>query len=298
MIYVDQLCITDEAIALESSKLKQFYSSKLSDQSIKELDKYFKELATNRLIRLAVLKQHASLNVSSEEEKKLNEETQIQFNQMIDYYGGIEKFYEYFKIKKFNIDNIKPNIYKSLEFDLLLSKLKKQAMTNISTQDIPPERLETYYENNKQQFHVEECIRVAHILIQKSRSSTLAINIEKEVKSRHLLGGEQFYNLAKEFSDCPSKKNGGDLGYVKRNQTEKPFEETAFKLSINEISPLIESKYGWHIIKKLDHISQGNVSLEKAKEQIISAIINEDIDDYVRNIIEKLVQKSKIEYQK
>ncbi len=64
--------------------------------------------------------------------------------------------------------------------------------------------------------------------------------------------GEDFATLAEAYSDCPSSAQGGDLGFFKRGMMVKPFEDAAFALDINEISQIVESDFGFHIIKLLE----------------------------------------------
>ncbi len=84
--------------------------------------------------------------------------------------------------------------------------------------------------------------RASHILV---RDRSMAQSIEKKLKE-----GARFENLAKEFSTCPSKSKGGDLGWFGPGQMVKPFEEAVKKLSNGRISGLVNTQFGWHIIKK------------------------------------------------
>ncbi len=87
-------------------------------------------------------------------------------------------------------------------------------------------------------------IKCSHILVKK-QSEALAIQ-------ERLKQGEKFGKLAKELSIDPgSAKKGGNLGYFGRGAMVKPFEEVAFKLQIGEVSDLVKSEFGYHIIKRL-----------------------------------------------
>ena len=86
-------------------------------------------------------------------------------------------------------------------------------------------------------------IKCSHILVSK-QSEALAI-LER------IKNGEKFGNLAKELSlDSPSAKRDGNLGYFGKGMMVKPFEETAFKLQVNEVSQPVKSEFGYHIIKR------------------------------------------------
>ena len=68
---------------------------------------------------------------------------------------------------------------------------------------------------------------------------------------RKLMLGESFEDLAKEYSNCASSKNGGNLGGFAKGIMVKPFEEVAFNLQVGEISQPVQTKFGYHIIKRL-----------------------------------------------
>jgi parvulin-like peptidyl-prolyl isomerase len=87
-------------------------------------------------------------------------------------------------------------------------------------------------------------VHCAHILVKTDREA-------REVVAR-LEKGEKFANIAKDVSLCPSKKRGGDLGTFGRGQMVKDFEAAAFALQKGQISPIVKTKYGYHLIKRLE----------------------------------------------
>jgi parvulin-like peptidyl-prolyl isomerase len=80
------------------------------------------------------------------------------------------------------------------------------------------------------------------------------VKTEKEAQSvlERLKNGEKFTNIASEVSVCPSKKRGGDLGTFGRGRMVREFEQAAFALQKGQISPTVKTKFGYHIVKRLE----------------------------------------------
>lgn len=83
--------------------------------------------------------------------------------------------------------------------------------------------------------------KASHILV---KDKALAEKLLKQIKA-----GARFEELAKDFSTCPSKSKGGDLGWYGPGKMVKEFEAAADKLSVNRISPVVKTQFGYHIIK-------------------------------------------------
>gem|GEM_PF-888537 len=118
-------------------------------------------------------------------------------------------------------------------------------------------------------------IRASHILI-----STAKLDAEGKAKAKEKIesllkqirAGASFEELAKAHSDCPSRINGGDLGYFKRGKMVKEFEDVAFALKIGEVSDVVETPYGYHIIKLTGQKSlTANVPDTKAEQELLTA---------------------------
>jgi peptidyl-prolyl cis-trans isomerase C len=88
----------------------------------------------------------------------------------------------------------------------------------------------------------------------KVHCTHILVKTEKEANTvlERLKKGEKFANIAKEVSLCPSGKRGGDLGTFGRGKMVKEFEEAAFALQKGQISPIVRTKFGYHIIKRLE----------------------------------------------
>jgi parvulin-like peptidyl-prolyl isomerase len=88
----------------------------------------------------------------------------------------------------------------------------------------------------------------------KVHCSHILVKTEKEAKDilERIGKGEKFTNIARECSLCPSKKKGGDLGFFGRGMMVKEFEKVAFTLQKGEMSPIVKTKFGYHVIKRLE----------------------------------------------
>ena len=122
--------------------------------------------------------------------------------------------------------------------------------------NVDESEVHAFYLENQQKFIQPEKIRARHILIQVKPQ---AGNEEKENASRLLAGikqeidsGASFESLAKETSQDSSAAAGGDLGYFERGQMVKPFENAAFSLEQGEVSGIIETRFGFHLIQLVD----------------------------------------------
>ncbi len=106
-----------------------------------------------------------------------------------------------------------------------------------------------------------EKAHAAHILLMYKGSDGASESITRTKEEAYqeiqkllerINAGEDFAALAKEYSNCPSSKNGGDLGEFSKGDMVKPFEDAVFKLKKGKISGIVETSYGYHIIKRLN----------------------------------------------
>lgn len=87
-------------------------------------------------------------------------------------------------------------------------------------------------------------VRASHILVPK-------LSLAQEIKKQLLSGsGVSFEKLAQKYSECPSRKRGGDLGFFRRGQMVKEFEQAVYSMKIGEISDPVKTQHGYHIIKR------------------------------------------------
>jgi peptidyl-prolyl cis-trans isomerase D len=128
------------------------------------------------------------------------------------------------------------------------------------------------YENEKDRFRMPDRVKVRHILLKttgKAPEEDAKMKTKAEDLLKQIRGGADFADLARKNSEDPgSAQKGGDLDWVVRGQTVKQFEETAFSLKPKEISNVVKTEYGYHIIQVLDREAAQLKTFEEVRSQI------------------------------
>ncbi|MBN1906552.1 MAG: SurA N-terminal domain-containing protein [Deltaproteobacteria bacterium] len=138
------------------------------------------------------------------------------------------------------------------------------------------EDLSAYYEDNLDMFTQEKQVKASHILFKTAPEATDEEVKKIEEKAASVLErakkGEDFAALATEFSEDTTKSKGGDLGYFTQGRMVKEFEDAAFALEPGQISELVKTDYGYHIIKVEDKKERSVKTYEEAKAQVDSIL--------------------------
>jgi peptidyl-prolyl cis-trans isomerase C len=113
---------------------------------------------------------------------------------------------------------------------------------------------------------------------------------------RRIEKGESFAGLAKEFSDCPSGEAGGDLGFFSRGDMVEEFEDAAFKLEKGELSGIVESEFGFHLILLTEREAGSLIPYDTVRPDLESYLLDEKIQNAVLDHIDTLMKKARIEY--
>jgi len=164
---------------------------------------------------------------------------------------------------------------------------------------ISDEESKVFYDTNPDLFKQSEQVKASHILIKVEPDADEMKKSEAKEKIKtiqlKLKKSEDFAALAKEFSECPSKTNGGDLGYFQRGQMVKSFEDVAFALKPKEISDIVETQFGYHLIKVVDKKPGKTIPYDNVKDDLAQHLKQEKTKEEVKIYIQKLREKSKIE---
>lgn len=247
----------------------------------------FREQILEKLIEDELIVQEAEKEKITVDEKEVDDQL-ANFKKQIE---SNKDYKEY--LTKNNIDDA--FLRNKMKMDSLLRdfKLAFEKQHPISEED-----LSKYYDENLEQFRINE-VRASHILIKTVDDNRVPLpekeKAEAKVKAQAILdkikAGEDFATLAKENSEDPgSGANGGDLGFFPKGQMVKPFEEAAFSMKVGDLSDLVESDYGYHIIKVTDKKDETSTFAE-VKDRIKTILTDKAYQDY----ISELKSKAKIE---
>jgi peptidyl-prolyl cis-trans isomerase C len=156
-----------------------------------------------------------------------------------------------------------------------------------------------FYEQNPAFFFRPEQVRASHILILVSpdageeEKSEARSRIE-EIRER-IAAGEDFAELAGRFSEDNSSANGGDLGYFQREQMVKPFADAAFALEVGQISEVVTTEYGFHLIRVTDRREESVVPYEQVQLQIFEYLHREKVMVAIEELAAQLRSQAEIE---
>ena len=137
---------------------------------------------------------------------------------------------------------------------------------------VSEEEIRKFYDQNPDKFRQEESVRARHILIGLDNKAGIeekkGAREKAEKLHKELVIGADFATLAKDNSTCPSSKQGGDLGYFSKGRMVPQFEQAAFALEPGGLSDVVETPFGYHIIKLVDRKKAEEISLSSAEDKI------------------------------
>jgi peptidyl-prolyl cis-trans isomerase C len=208
-------------------------------------------------------------------------------------FSNEDEFKKWLSLNKLSEDSFKSQFKEEMTIQQLVDKKFADKIT------VSDEETKTFYNSNPEYFKKPEQVKASHILIKADPKADEAQRAQarkkiEEVQQR-LKKGEDFAALAKEFSQCPSSAQGGDLGYFGRGQMTKPFEDAAFAMAPGEVSNIVETDFGFHIIKTVDKKPASVMAYEDVKERLGQYLKQNKLKDQVKVYVGQLKEKAKVE---
>ena len=235
--------------------------------------------------------------LDSEKQKLIEKNPQLKENLLQQYIQGIV-ISKLAKKKGFDKNlELKEQLEMITDNYIAIEYLKKEVANKV---EVSEEDIKAYYESHKDEFKTPEMVRSRHILIKtdpsasdndKKNAKEKAEDILKKIKS-----GEDFAKLASDISDdTGSKPKGGELGFFPKGRMVKSFEDAAFSLNPGEVSEIVETQFGYHIIKVEEKKEPGMEPFDTAKEKIKQKLLQERTKTKVTEFIEKAMKEANIE---
>ena len=175
--------------------------------------------------------------------------------------------------------------------------IKGEVLVKISVTD---QDAEAYYKAHQDEYRTPESARARHILIRADRSAPEAQKKEARGKAEEVLkkvkAGGDFAKLASEYSEDPgSKQNGGDLGFIQKGRMVPEFERAVFSLKPGQVSDVVETQFGYHIIKVEDRKESAVEPYDKVKDKVKEKVLNDQRKAKAEEYINAAMKDAKAE---
>ena len=269
--------------------LKKYKKYGMKHQKNPELIERLQKKALSKAIDHELIYQESQKLTITDLDKKIDQKLQ----KVKRKYGTEERFERNLKRRNLTAQSLRESLKKNIYID---EYLKKQG---ISEPEIPEGDIRSFYDSNPKNYYREESVKVSHILIkvdenagpkEKKKARKKAEKIRKEI-----LEGKDFAEMAKEHSDCNSASGGGSLRYIQKGYMPEGFDKVAFALDKGAVSEVVETKFGYHIIKVSEKTPEGVTPYAEVKDFIKKFLQEDESKKKLTAHITELKGKAKIE---
>jgi peptidyl-prolyl cis-trans isomerase C len=244
-------------------------------------------LVSVRLLSQEALKQNISVDKN---------EVDMAFNTIRRRFTSEQQFLDALAEAELSIDQFTNNLTKEIMVQKLLEQQIGSQMEDISDEDALK-----YYNEHGQEFVQNEQIRVHHILIKVSQTAAPEKVKNAENKAHRILErikkGEDFEKLARQYSEDPSALKSGDIGFFSRGDMIKNFEDAAFALKVGEVSDLVRTPLGFHIIRMDERKTSQKVPFKEVKIEIKLRLKQQRSNMLFEQYVEELKSKANIRFR-
>ena len=224
-----------------------------------------------------------------------------QVEQVIRQVGGRENFIKALAAQKLSEDAFRKELAKGCRVDMLV----QQACSGVA--EPTEQEVAEYYAAHQAEYVAQPQVLAQHILVKTegldAADKVQALDKIKAIRARIVAAGDAgevgqaFCAEARENSDCPSGAQGGSLGWFGPGMMVPEFDKAAFAMKCGEVSDVIETQFGYHIILKTDEKSGGPQTLVDVADQIRDLLRHEARGRAMDAVVAELREKAKIEYR-
>ncbi len=285
---VNGVVITREDLDRQLTQYKQYFAKMgipVREAQMKELEKD----VLNGLIGRELLYQESQRTGTKVDAKTISE----QLDKIKKQFPS-EKEYEKELAKN---DLTEADLTAQLQKELTIKQYIDQKLSGKT--DVSEQEAKAFYDENLDKFKSPAQVRASHILIKVDPEADEAKKAETKKKMEdiqaRLKNGEDFAALAKEYSECPSAAKGGDLDYFSHGKMDPTFEEAAFGLEPGQVSDIVKTSFGYHLIKTVDKKPETTATFDEAKDKIIKNLSQQKFQKQVLELTKELRNKSEVE---
>lgn len=296
--YVNGELISQEAVQFELDRLVKFYMSHgMTQEEVKKNLPKLVERAQEQAIGAKLLFARAEQLDIAVDPRAVDAQVQNVIQQV----GGRENFIKALAQQKISEDDFRKELKKGCRVDALV----QQACSEVPE---PAEKdIADYYTAHKDEFVASPQVLAQHILVKTegmdAADKVQALDKIKAIRARIVANkdpgelGQAFVREAQENSDCPSGQQGGSLGWFGRGMMVPEFDQAAFSMKCGEVSDVIETQFGYHIILKTDEKGGGPQTLVDVSDQIRDLLRHEARGRAMDAFVAELREKATIEYK-
>ncbi|MDP5275728.1 peptidylprolyl isomerase [Chengkuizengella axinellae] len=249
----EQSSLDSEIVATVNGE--EISQDKLFDLMVQQLGKESTDALIQQLIDEALVSQELEKEGLAVTEEDIANGVTKEIEFFKSSFGSDEEVEAYLMQYGMSLEDYEKLVEDMIPFQLQIEKLFESKV------EVTEEDVAAYYEENLAYYTEEEQVQASHILVE-----TLE---EAEDLLQQINDGADFAELAKTYSTDPgSGANGGDLGFFGRGMMVPEFDEAAFNLSVGEVSEIVQTDFGYHIIKVTDKKEASKATLEEKQEEI------------------------------
>ncbi|MFH1680630.1 MAG: peptidylprolyl isomerase [Candidatus Eisenbacteria bacterium] len=282
LITVDGTEITNSDVEHELARLTRHLGERYTPAQVDQMRAQLGEQARENLIHKVLLAKAADEENVRVEEADLVEKIDQFRNSLPD----TNAYTDYLRGLGLDDEAFRAEVREETRIERLL---------DAKTEEIPaPDEaaVRDYYETNHDRFMQGERVHAGHILVLFEEGDTDSTKKEKRSRiegiRREIAGGADFTEMARKHSGCPSSANGGDLGWFERGRMVKPFEDAAFALRPGEMSRVVETEFGYHLIRLAERKEAREIPLAEVQEAIATEMTREAHREAVQNYLRSL----------
>ena len=290
VVSVNDEVITVSDVDRATDILLAQYRNQIPPDRVAEARTTLRKQATENLINQSLLLGEAEKQGIQPEQQAVD----ARYAEVSGRFSSPEEFQSAMASMGLSKDAFEDEIKQDLKIESLLDGQMKEV------KKVTEEDVSAFYRDHPESFQASEQVRASHILMRVEATAPAEDRSQKRLELAGLKGqiekGADFAELAGEHSDCPSKERGGDLGYFEKGKMVKPFEDAAFAMKVGDVSEVVETQFGYHLIKVTDHQDPRTAPFEEVKGQIENLLNRQARDKAVGEYLTQLRGSAKIEY--